>query len=600
MSESDGAVRVLLVDDKELVRSGLRLILRRRDGFVIAGECGDGAEVPDALAATEVDVIVMDLRMKQIDGIEATRRLRRAGTHPPVLALTTFDDDELLAGALRAGVAGYVLKDSSAEDLIRAVRTVAAGEAWLDTSVTARVLSTYRAAVPSLQDDSAAAPPEELTPREFDVLRAVGRGLANAEIASALQISELTVKSHLGRVLTKLGLRDRPAAIVYAFDHGIVAPTNARPTPAPPTVTSRPAEGQLRLAVLGPLRAWRGDQLVDLGPVRQQAMLAALVLRPDVTVSQQELLADVWGLEPPGTGGKVVPVYLYRLRKCLQVGDSGPNSVLDRDRGGYRFASGSAWVDVAALEEIVAEADALAQNSPPPRAVSAQARPTHAPPTHRTSAQAASAQAASAHPATAHPATAHPTTSHPTTSHPATAHPATAHPASAHAARAYAAPGQPGAQPPGGSACVSIHSGGLAEAVYRYTTALELFQGEPLAGLPGPFAAGERLRLTERKLALSLRKLGWQLRLGECAEAIGELSALSHAHPHSEPITALLMRAFYRAGRRADALSVFTALRRRLVDDLGIEPGEELRRVQQAVLGSDDAALDIPEVDLRP
>lgn len=138
MSESDGAVRVLLVDDQELVRSGLRLILRRRDGFVIAGECGDGAEVPDALAATEVDVIVMDLRMKQIDGIEATRRLHRAGNHPPVLALTTFDDDELLAGALRAGVAGYVLKDSSAEDLIRAVRTVAAGEAWLDTSVTAR------------------------------------------------------------------------------------------------------------------------------------------------------------------------------------------------------------------------------------------------------------------------------------------------------------------------------------------------------------------------------------------------------------------------------------------------------------------------------
>jgi DNA-binding NarL/FixJ family response regulator/DNA-binding SARP family transcriptional activator len=538
MSEPDGAVRVLLVDDQELVRSGLRLILRRRDGFVIAGECGDGAEVPDALAATEVDVIVMDLRMKQIDGIEATRRLRRAGNHPPVLALTTFDDDELLAGALRAGVAGYVLKDSSAEDLIRAVRTVAAGEAWLDTSVTARVLSTYRAAAPSLQDDSAAASPEELTPREFDVLRAVGRGLANAEIASALRISELTVKSHLGRVLTKLGLRDRPAAIVYAFDHGIVAPTSVRPdaAPEPPTVTQRPAEGQLRLAVLGPLRAWRGDELVDLGPVRQQAMLAALVLRPDVTVSQQELLAYVWGLEPPGTGGKVVPVYLYRLRKCLQVGDSGPNSVLDRDRGGYRFASGSAWVDVAALEDIVAEADAVAHTSPPTHAASTHAAPTHAAPT------------------------------------------------------------QPIAQSPGHASGVSIHSGGLAEAVYRYTRALELFQGEPLAGLPGPFAAGERLRLTERKLALSLRKLGWQLRLGEYAEAIGELSTLSHAHPHSEPITALLMRAFYRAGRRADALSVFTALRRRLVDDLGIEPGEELRRVQQAVLSSDDAALD---ADLR-
>ena len=496
MSEPDGEVRVLLVDDQELVRSGLRRILRRRDGFVIAGECGDGAEVPDALAANPVDVVVMDLRMKRVDGIEATRRLRRAGTTPPVLALTTFDDDELLAGALRAGVTGYVLKDSSAEDLIRAVRTVAAGEAWLDTSVTARVLSTYRQAAPPLQD---VARPEEMTPREFDVLRAVGRGLSNAEIAAALSISELTVKSHLGRVLTKLDLRDRSAAIVYAFDNGVVAPSQVRPVAVVETpsveVSPREPEARLRLAVLGPLRAWRGERLVDLGPVRQQAMLAALLLRPDVTVSQQELLADVWGLDPPGTGGKVVPVYLYRLRKCLQANESGVRSVLDRDRSGYRFAGGSAWVDVAALEEIAAEADALAQ------------------------------------------------------------------------------------------------AGELDDALRGYERALELFQGEPLAGLPGPFAAGERLRLTERRLALSLRKLAWRLRLGGCEEAVGELSALSHSHPHSEPIVALLMRALYLAGRRPDALAAFTGLRRRLVEDLGMEPGDELRRVQQAVLAGDAAGL---------
>ncbi|MFI9455577.1 response regulator [Amycolatopsis sp. NPDC052450] len=214
-------VRVLLVDDQELVRSGLRRILRRRDGFVIAGECGDGSEVPEALAAHEVDVIVMDLRMKNVGGVEATSRLRRSGGHPPVLALTTFDDDNLLADALRAGAAGYVLKDSPAEDLIRAVRAVAGGDAWLDPGVTGRVLAAYRQAA---GNGSGGRSPELLTPREQDVLRAIGRGLTNAEIAAALVISEVTVKSHIGRIFTKLQLRDRAAAIVYAFDHGIVVP----------------------------------------------------------------------------------------------------------------------------------------------------------------------------------------------------------------------------------------------------------------------------------------------------------------------------------------------------------------------------------------
>jgi DNA-binding NarL/FixJ family response regulator len=138
-----------------------------------------------------------------------------------VLVLTTFDDDELLSGALRAGAAGFVLKDAPAEDLIRAVRQVAGGGAWLDPTVTGRVLSAYRRSAPS-------PPPriahERLTPRELAVLELVGRGHTNAEVAAALRISELTVKSHLGRVLPKLGLRDRAAAIVYAFDHGIVGP----------------------------------------------------------------------------------------------------------------------------------------------------------------------------------------------------------------------------------------------------------------------------------------------------------------------------------------------------------------------------------------
>jgi DNA-binding NarL/FixJ family response regulator len=219
---SDDAVRVVLVDDQELVRSGLRRILRRRDGFVIVAECADGDELPAALAEHDADVVVMDLRMKLVDGIEATRRLRAASDAPPVLVLTTFDDDELLSGALRAGAAGFLLKDSGAEDLIRAVRKVAAGESWLDPAVTARVLATYRSAAGAPR---AAAAIGALTARERDVLGAIGRGLSNLEIADALVISELTVKSHIGRIFAKLGLRDRAAAIVYAFDHGLVTPS---------------------------------------------------------------------------------------------------------------------------------------------------------------------------------------------------------------------------------------------------------------------------------------------------------------------------------------------------------------------------------------
>lgn len=218
----DEPIRVVLVDDQELVRSGLGRILRRRDGFSIVAECADGAELPQALAAHEADVVLMDLRMKQVDGIEATRKLRAASDTPPVLVLTTFDDDELLSGALRAGAAGFVLKESGAEDLLHAVRRVAAGESWLDPTVTARVLATYRSAANSSRSATAV---DVLTARERDVLVAIGTGLSNTEIAASLVISELTVKSHVGRIFAKLGLRDRAAAIVYAFDHGLVTPS---------------------------------------------------------------------------------------------------------------------------------------------------------------------------------------------------------------------------------------------------------------------------------------------------------------------------------------------------------------------------------------
>jgi DNA-binding NarL/FixJ family response regulator len=219
-------LRVVLVDDQELVRSGLRRILRRRDGLEVIAECADGAQLPEVLAEHEADVVVMDLRMKGVDGIEATARLREREASPPVLVLTTFDDDELLSGALRAGAAGFILKDSSAEDLIRAVRTVAEGGSWLDPAVTARVLRAYRT-VPASTGPAGQAHDSALTSRECEVLHAIGCGRSNGEIARDLQISELTVKSHVGRIFTKLDLRDRPAAIVYAFDHGIVRPGEA-------------------------------------------------------------------------------------------------------------------------------------------------------------------------------------------------------------------------------------------------------------------------------------------------------------------------------------------------------------------------------------
>ncbi|ADG78038.1 Two component transcriptional regulator, LuxR family OS=Tsukamurella paurometabola (strain ATCC 8368/ DSM / CCUG 35730 / CIP 100753 / JCM 10117 / KCTC 9821 / NBRC 16120 / NCIMB 702349 / NCTC 13040) OX=521096 GN=Tpau_1410 PE=4 SV=1 [Tsukamurella paurometabola] len=219
---TDEPIRLLLVDDQDLVRVGLRRILRRRDGFEVVGECADGDEVPAAVAESRPDVVLMDLRMKRVSGMEATRRLGERTDAPPVLVLTTFRDDDLLSAALRAGVAGFVLKDSPAEELIRAVRLVAAGEAVLDPAVTGRVLQTYRAARQPATTRAGAVDP--LTAREVDVLGLVGRGLSNDDIAAELVISIVTVKSHIGSIFTKLGVRNRAEAIVWAFDNGVVAP----------------------------------------------------------------------------------------------------------------------------------------------------------------------------------------------------------------------------------------------------------------------------------------------------------------------------------------------------------------------------------------
>jgi DNA-binding NarL/FixJ family response regulator len=214
-------IRVLLVDDQELVRTGLRGILREPFGFDVVGECADGREVPAAVRTLAPDVVLMDVRMPFMDGVQATRELRRREDSPPVLALTTFDDEEVLAGMLRAGAAGFVLKGVPAEDLQRAVRAVAEGGAWLDPAVTARVLAIYRSAArganPGPRTDL-----DALTSREREVLALIGRGKTNGEIAAELFVSEGTVKTHINHVFAKLRLRDRAAAVVFAFDHDLV------------------------------------------------------------------------------------------------------------------------------------------------------------------------------------------------------------------------------------------------------------------------------------------------------------------------------------------------------------------------------------------
>jgi len=214
-------VRVLLADDQAMVRAGLAMVLGSEDGVAVVAQCEDGAGVLPAVRAHRLDLVLMDVRMPRVDGPEATRRLRAEPGAPPVLALTTFDDDEALWGSLDAGAAGFVLKDSPAEVLVDAVRAVAAGGAWLDPRVLPRVLERARSRPGT---GAGASLLDRLTPREADVLRLVCRGATNAEIAGALRMGERTVKSHVSAVLAKLGVRDRAAAIVAAYDAGLRPP----------------------------------------------------------------------------------------------------------------------------------------------------------------------------------------------------------------------------------------------------------------------------------------------------------------------------------------------------------------------------------------
>lgn len=212
--------RVAIIDDQPLVRAGLRRVLCAEEGFDVVGEASDGSDVEWLVRRTEPDVIVLDMRMPRVDGAETLRRLCRLEAAPPVLMLTTFGEDEVLSAALRAGAAGFLLKDAPGEEIIRAVQAVARGSGYLDPAVTARVLASYRSSAAPRGDDAA----ERLSARELEVLTHLARGLSNEEIATTLFISTATVKSHVRHIFDKLGVRDRPAAIVFAFDHGIACP----------------------------------------------------------------------------------------------------------------------------------------------------------------------------------------------------------------------------------------------------------------------------------------------------------------------------------------------------------------------------------------
>jgi DNA-binding NarL/FixJ family response regulator len=210
-------LRVVLADDQDLVRAGFRVILGMEDDIEVVGEAGDGLAAVELATRLRPDVVLMDVQMPGIDGLAATRRVTGS---TKVLILTTFDREDYLFEALRAGASGFLLKNASPEDLVEAVRIVARGDALLSPEVTRRVIARFSTPAPP----APAHRPPELTDREFEVLVQLARGASNAEIAKELYLGETTVKTHVSRVLTKLGLRDRTHAVVFAYENGIVAP----------------------------------------------------------------------------------------------------------------------------------------------------------------------------------------------------------------------------------------------------------------------------------------------------------------------------------------------------------------------------------------
>jgi DNA-binding NarL/FixJ family response regulator len=219
-------IRCLIADDQAMVREGFGALLAAQDGITIAGLAADGAQAVTLARETSPDVVLMDVRMPVMDGLAATRELLNVrGQVPRVLMLTTFDLDEYVYEALRSGASGFLLKDAPAAELVHAVRVVAAGEALLAPSVTRRLIADFaRQRQPRAENGTRAARLAEITPREAQVLTLIARGLSNAEISEHLVIAEQTTKTHIGRILMKLGLRDRAQAVVFAYESGLVTP----------------------------------------------------------------------------------------------------------------------------------------------------------------------------------------------------------------------------------------------------------------------------------------------------------------------------------------------------------------------------------------
>jgi len=224
---------VLLADDQELMRMAFRMMIESQSDLAVAGEAATGTQAVAATLELRPDVVLMDVRMPQMDGVEATRRIVESGSESRVIILTTFDLDEYVYSALRAGASGFLLKDTPPAELLSAIRAVAAGDAVVAPSITKRLLTAYAKRLPAHAPGSGAADraaPEQrellaqLTAREQEVLLLVARSLSNAEIAAELVLSEATVKSHVGRVLAKLNLRDRVQIVVFAYESGLVTP----------------------------------------------------------------------------------------------------------------------------------------------------------------------------------------------------------------------------------------------------------------------------------------------------------------------------------------------------------------------------------------
>ena len=236
-------IRVALVDDQELVRTGLAMVIDACEDMRVVAQAGDGAQALAVLAATHADVVLMDVQMPKLNGVDATAALTARGEVPKVIVLTTFDLDDYAYAALRAGASGFLLKDASAAEVIAAIRSVHSGDAVIAPSTTRRMLDHLSRGAPRPRDDHAVA---ALTDREREVLVEIARGYANPEIARRLYLSEATVKTHVGHILAKLGLGDRVHVVIFAYDHGLVRPGKdqpaAGPRPAPaPTLSAAPA-----------------------------------------------------------------------------------------------------------------------------------------------------------------------------------------------------------------------------------------------------------------------------------------------------------------------------------------------------------------------